>query len=67
MIKQHTGQGGDTIISDGFSAAEQMREKYPNEFKLLCNTDVYFWDKGYAKDKLETNDFYKINKGPTIQ
>ena len=67
MIKQHTGQGGDTTISDGFNAAEQMRLRFPEEFELLCKTDVYFWDKGNKKDELEMDGFYKINKGPTIQ
>ena len=67
MIKQHTGQGGDTTISDGFNAAEQMRLRFPEEFELLCKTDVYFWDKGSKKDELEMDGFYKINKGPTIQ
>ena len=67
MIKQHKAAGGETIISDGFSAAEQMRSLYPEHFKILTTTDVYFWDKGTSKDELEPDDFYKINKGPTIQ
>ena len=67
MIKQHTGKGGGTTISDGFNAAEQMRQRFPEEFELLCTTDVYFWDKGNKKDRLEMDGFYKINKGSTIQ
>ncbi|XP_018008277.1 gamma-butyrobetaine dioxygenase [Hyalella azteca] len=67
MVKQHRGEGGDTIISDGLRAAEYMREHYPQQFETLVTTDVYFWDKGEGKDQMEMNQFYKINKGPTIQ
>ncbi|KAF2353174.1 TauD/TfdA-like domain, partial [Trinorchestia longiramus] len=67
MIKQHRGEGGETVISDGLSAAQRMRERHPQQFRTLATTDVYFWDKGQGKDQMEMQEFYKINKGPTIQ
>ena len=67
MIKQHEGKGGDTIISDGLRAALQLKQSNHQQFDLLTNTDIYFWDKGDGKTEQELKAFYKINKGPIIQ
>ena len=37
----HDGSGGETLLVDGFHAAEQLRAQRPRDFRLLCDTPVY--------------------------
>ena len=68
MLKQHRGLGGDTTISDGFRAAEELRATDAAAFKALTEKKVYFLAKG-----IDTNydgkmrHFFKINKTPVIE
>lgn len=33
-------EGGETLLVDGFSAAEQLRNSYPKFFEILCRTPI---------------------------
>ncbi|KAK5640795.1 hypothetical protein RI129_009342 [Pyrocoelia pectoralis] len=41
------GEGGQTILVDGFNVAEKVRSKNPDAFNLLCNSPIesHFIDK----------------------
>ena len=39
--QRHDGSGGETLLVDGFHAAEQVRAHHPADFRLLCDTSVY--------------------------
>ncbi|XP_070533620.1 gamma-butyrobetaine dioxygenase-like [Ptychodera flava] len=45
-IKQHRGEGGDSVFSDGFKAVEQLKENDPESFNILSTTVVDFLDYG---------------------
>ena len=45
-IVQTDMEGGDNEFADGFWAAEQLREKYPQYFKLLTTQELGYWDIG---------------------
>ena len=49
---EHTGEGGKTLLVDGFNAAEKLRKDNPEAFNLLTSTIVphEYIDKG--KDHL---------------
>lgn len=66
-VAQHPGAGGESIVTDGLFAAEELRRSYPEDFKILATTDVYFWDKGHANFTWEMDEFYKIAKFPVIR
>lgn len=46
-ISQTKGRGGDHLLVDSFHAANQMREKHPELFRVLTNTVVTFTDVGF--------------------
>ncbi|KAK8388022.1 hypothetical protein O3P69_020126 [Scylla paramamosain] len=46
VIKQFTGEGGDTMISDGFTVASKLKKNNPEYFDTLANTLVEFVDVG---------------------
>ncbi|KAK8391372.1 hypothetical protein O3P69_017167 [Scylla paramamosain] len=66
-LAQHPGAGGESIVTDGLFAAEELRRKRPEDFKILSSTDMYFWDKGHANYSWEMPEFYKIAKFPVIK
>ncbi|KAG0716176.1 Gamma-butyrobetaine dioxygenase [Chionoecetes opilio] len=66
-VEQHPGPGGESISSDGLFAAEELRRNYPEDFKILSTTDMYFWDKGHANYSWEMPEFFKISKFPVIR
>lgn len=39
-ITKRDGQGGQTILSDGFFALERLRQSKPEYFDILCNTKL---------------------------
>jgi gamma-butyrobetaine dioxygenase len=45
-IVQTKSQGGANQFSDGFRAAEQLRERNPEYFKILTEVPVEFLDLG---------------------
>ena len=45
-IVQHQGEGGDTMLCDGYHCANLLREKYPAYYQLLSNTNTSFKDIG---------------------
>jgi len=53
-IKQHKGDGGETILSDGFKAAHLLKKRNPEAHKLLSTTVMGFRDIG--------EDYRKFNK-----
>lgn len=36
----HAGSGGDSLLIDGFRAAEDLRKKDPNAYAYLCETNI---------------------------
>lgn len=52
-IKQAQGPGGANQFVDGFQVANQMRERYPDLFEVLCNTELRYYDIG--------TDYYKFH------
>lgn len=66
-MEQHPGTGGESIVTDGLFAAEELRRSYPEDFRILATTDMYFWDKGRANYSWEMDEFFKIAKFPVIR
>ncbi|CAL4103214.1 unnamed protein product, partial [Meganyctiphanes norvegica] len=64
--QQHVGTGGESLVSDGLNAAEELRRHHSEAFKLLTTTDNYYWDKGVANLPWEQDEFYKIARMPVI-
>ncbi|XP_063872315.1 gamma-butyrobetaine dioxygenase-like isoform X2 [Scylla paramamosain] len=60
-IRQCMGEGGENDLSDGFYAAEKLKERHPHHFETLVNTPIYFQDRGYA-----LYDFDKITPRTSI-
>jgi len=58
-IEQHQGPGGETMLADGFGAAEILRTTQPQKYKLLCNTVVYYKDVG--EDYVKYNSHNQVN------
>ncbi|XP_063859270.1 gamma-butyrobetaine dioxygenase-like [Scylla paramamosain] len=46
VIKQFPGEGGETMISDGFTAASKLKKNHPEYFDTLAKTLVNFVDVG---------------------
>lgn len=42
--------GGDSIFVDGFSIAEAIRERHPDDFRILTQTPMAFWNKDTVTD-----------------
>lgn len=68
MIKQHTGAGGDSIISDGYYAAEVLRKNHPREFDILSNTEIYFTHAGVDANSLDNQSYQydRVFKAPVL-
>jgi len=60
-IEQHNGEGGETMLSDGFHAAEILKTTEPEMYKLLSNTITYFIDVGK-----ELTEFDKLSQYPFL-
>ncbi|ODM97506.1 Gamma-butyrobetaine dioxygenase, partial [Orchesella cincta] len=61
-IKQYAGnEGGQSHLVDGFRVAQQMKEKYPEEYKILCEVPVEFYDVG-----TDYTRFFKVHHSPTF-
>uniref|UniRef100_A0A6A7FMR9 Gamma-butyrobetaine dioxygenase-like n=2 Tax=Hirondellea gigas TaxID=1518452 RepID=A0A6A7FMR9_9CRUS len=67
-LEQHRGIGGDTILSDGFKAAEVMRREYPKQFHILSTANAYFTDRGVDSNSETQSGFpyIKLNRGRVI-
>lgn len=39
-VVEHTGEGGQTLLVDGFHAAENIRRQYPDSFDILTKAVV---------------------------
>jgi len=60
-LKQVPTKGGENQFSDGFYAAEVMRDQHPDEFKLLTTVPVRFFDIGS-----DYYEYYKLFSTPVI-
>ncbi len=59
-IKQfEEGRGGETHLVDGFRVASQMKKAYPEEYKILCETPLEFYDIG-----TDYTQFFKVHHTP---
>ena len=45
-IEQHQGEGGDTMLTDGFYAADLLKAAEPDMYSLLSQTITSFIDVG---------------------
>ena len=65
-MEQYKLEGGDNEFSDGFMIEKVMREKFPDDWKVLTEMGVPFLDDG-----TETLDgygeFYKVNIVPNFE
>ena len=61
-ISQVPTKGGESEFADGFHVAEQMRQRYPEEFKLLTEMPVRFFDIG-----ADYYEYHKLHTAPTIE
>jgi len=52
-IEQHKGEGGETMLADGFKAAAILKERDPEKHRLLSTQGAYFKDIG--------DDYVKFN------
>ena len=62
-IDQYEFSGGENQFTDGFMIEKVMKEKYPDEWKILCETDVVFKDEN--EDAF--GDFNKVRIAPTFE
>ena len=71
MLKQFSGDGGDSTVGDGFYVAELMRREYPEEFNLLAKYNTYYYTKGTDRSAGDKDDYcfeyYRINRTRMIE
>lgn len=60
-VLSHDGDGGETLLVDGFNAAEELRRREPEAFKVLCMVPVSaeFIDKKFHYTA--TDSVLKVN------
>jgi len=69
-IEQHRGDGGETMLTDGFHAAALLKTKHPEMYKLLSETVTHFRDVGtdYTQfDKISHQSFLIHNTRGELQ
>jgi len=69
-IEQHQGEGGETMLSDGFHAAALLKADQPEMYKLLSETVTSFRDVGtdYTQfDKISQQSFLIHNRRGELQ
>jgi hypothetical protein len=60
-IKQTMSEGGANQYVDGFQVASQLRQQRPDLFRVLCDTELTFYDVGS-----ELYKFHTISRHRTI-
>ncbi|XP_042873994.1 gamma-butyrobetaine dioxygenase-like isoform X2 [Penaeus japonicus] len=65
-LTQFEGAGGENDLADGFYVANHLRQHHPQQYRLLAETPVYFWNKGSALVAQETTQFHKLLNIPLI-
>merc|ERR1712013_699237 len=69
-IEQHQGDGGETMLTDGFHAAALLKAEHPEMYKLLSETVTHFRDVGtdYTQfDKISHQSFLIHNTSGELQ
>ncbi|XP_017051035.1 gamma-butyrobetaine dioxygenase [Drosophila ficusphila] len=61
-LEQSESPGGVNLLTDAFFVAELMRERYPEQFRVLCQTPVDWADIGSDGDL----KFHNIWRAPVI-
>eukprot|EP00099_Drosophila_melanogaster_P019551 NP_610868.1 uncharacterized protein Dmel_CG10814 [Drosophila melanogaster] len=61
-LEQSASPGGVNLLADAFYVAEVMRERYPEQFRVLCQTPVDWADIGSDGDL----QFHNIWRAPVI-
>ncbi|XP_033153306.1 gamma-butyrobetaine dioxygenase [Drosophila mauritiana] len=61
-LEQSASPGGVNLLADAFYVAEVMRERYPEQFRALCQTPVDWADIGSDGDL----QFHNIWRAPVI-
>jgi trimethyllysine dioxygenase len=49
-LLEHKGEGGNTLLVDGFHLAQQLRSRFPDAFKVLSTTPVRTHSAGDANN-----------------
>jgi len=62
-LEQSASPGGVNLLADAFYVAEVMRERYPEQFRVLCQTPVDWADIGSDGDL----QFHNIWRAPVIK
>lgn len=60
-ITQHEGPGGETMLADGFYAAQKLKQQDPSSYKILAEIPGQFRDIGTDFKK-----FHKENRQPFL-
>lgn len=62
-IDQYEFSGGDNQFTDGFMIEKVMKKNHPDEWKILCGTNVVFKDENVDA----FGDFNKVRIAPTFE
>ena len=62
-IDQYEFSGGENQFTDGFMIEKIMKKNYPEEWKILCGTNVVFKDENIDA----FGDFNKVRIAPTFE
>ena len=57
-----TTEGGESLLTDGFRAAQILKETYPDYYKILSETNVECYDVG--KEEFE---YHQLNVMPVFK
>ncbi len=60
-MKQHGAEGGESIFSDGLKAADLLRRRNPEAYRILSETVVAFRDVGPHYDKVNRSTFLVLD------
>ncbi|KAH8245818.1 hypothetical protein KR038_000061 [Drosophila bunnanda] len=61
-LEQSASPGGVNLLADAFYVADIMRDRHPEQFRVLCQTPVDWADKGHDGDL----HFHNIWRAPVI-
>ena len=65
QVIRPSNNGGESTLMDGFEAARRLRENFPDDFELLCNTPI----TGHRFDEFSDKELPKwyVSRQPIIK
>ena len=58
--------GGDSIFVDGFAIAQALRERHPDDFRILTTTPMAFWNKDEVTDYRCTAPIFALDEAGEV-